>query len=35
MFDFIEKVVYINLNHRTDRKEQIGLNFLNIFQLIK
>lgn len=23
MFDFIEKVVYINLEHRTDRREQI------------
>ena len=23
MFEFIEKVVYINLDHRTDRKEQI------------
>ena len=30
MFEFVEKVVYINLEHRTDRREQIELVLSNI-----
>ena len=31
MFDSIEKVVYINLAHRTDRKEQTEKHLTNLF----
>jgi glycosyl transferase family 25 len=31
MFEFIEKVIYINLEHRTDRKQQIECELLKYF----
>lgn len=35
MFEFIEKVVYINLEHRTDRKEQIETELQKVFPVDK
>jgi glycosyl transferase family 25 len=35
MFDFVEKVVYINLEHRTDRKEQIESELQKYFPVEK
>jgi len=31
MFEFVEKVVYINLEHRTDRREQVESELLKFF----
>ena len=35
MFDFVDKVVYINLEHRTDRKEQIESELQKYFPIEK
>ena len=35
MFEFVDKVIYINLEHRTDRKEQIELELQKYFPFEK
>ena len=35
IMDKIEKVIYINLDHRTDRKEQVELELLKVFPIEK